>query len=412
MNRLQQLEQAVLEKGREWTRRRLQERLQNEADAVAVVDPQSGLPLRDVRRRPMRLRTVAGEVQIEVACGRSPRGGAWVHPVRQAWGLEKHEQVSPELQARLAFTATVAGSYDLAARTATRWGSPVSDDLIHALVQRRGEQVAHLSKPMPPPPTQPFSLVIMMDGWMARERGPHWGRSHNRVWPDRVGWHEIKSSVVYRLEQRAENESGRGLLIEKYVVATPPDTPPVDFGAAVHAEALRRGLASAQHVYLVMDGAVWIWALAEERFAGATKILDFHHAREHLQSVAAALHGEGTEAARLWVEPLLQNLRHGAEKRVIGRLEELLSAPALPDPDRQATVVREVEYFRTHAEHVHYARWAKGGAPIGSGAVESLGAQLQRRLRSCGQFWKRPGLTHLLALCITFKNCDDPLMWN
>jgi hypothetical protein len=44
--------------------------------------------------------------------------------------------------------------------------------------------------------------------------------------------------------------------------------------------------------------------------------------------------------------------------------------------------------------------------------VESLGAQLQRRLRSCGQFWRRQGLTNLLALCVIFKNRDDPLLWN
>jgi hypothetical protein len=54
----------------------------------------------------------------------------------------------------------------------------------------------------------------------------------------------------------------------------------------------------------------------------------------------------------------------------------------------------------------------KAGAPLGSGAVESLGKQLQRRLRGCGQFWSRPGLTHLLRLSVLVKNRDDPLLWN
>jgi hypothetical protein len=39
----------------------------------------------------------------------------------------------------------------------------------------------------------------------------------------------------------------------------------------------------AKYVYLVMDGAIWLWDLAEDRFAQALKTLDFHHARDHLQ---------------------------------------------------------------------------------------------------------------------------------
>jgi hypothetical protein len=54
--------------------------------------------------------------------------------------------------------------------------------------------------------------------------------------------------VIYRLEQRAQSAGGRGLLVEKYAVATPTQTTPVDFGAAVQAEALRRGLGRAKVV--------------------------------------------------------------------------------------------------------------------------------------------------------------------
>jgi hypothetical protein len=54
----------------------------------------------------------------------------------------------------------------------------------------------------------------------------------------------------------------------------------------------------------------------------------------------------------------------------------------------------------------------QAGAPRGRGAVESLGNQLQRRLRGCGQSWGRSGLTHLLDLCVLFKNQDESLLWN
>ena len=81
-------------------------------------------------------------------------------------------------------------------------------------------------------------------------------------------------------------------------------------------------------------------------------------------------------------------------------------------PAQQAELEREVRYFQSHRDHLHYQAMEEAGAPRGSGAAESLGKQFQQRLRGCGQTWSRPGLTHLLRLCVLFKNRDDPLLWN
>jgi len=209
--------------------------------------------------------------------------------------------------------------------------------------------------------------------------------------------------VIYRLEHRVENDKGRGLLLEKDAVATPPETSPLDFGAAARAEFWRRGMGRAEVVRLVMDGAVWLRALAEDRFQGAGKDLDCHHAREHLQGVAEALHGDGTEAVRAWLKATLRPLRHGQEARVVKKLEDLLN-PATPRPAHdQEAIAREVRYFNDHGDPLHYRGMEQAGAPMGSGAVESLGKPFQRRLRGCGPFWTRPGLTHLLRLCALVK---------
>jgi hypothetical protein len=297
---------------------------------------------------------------------------------------------------------------------ATTWGTPVSDGCLHHSVQKLGQQAQELvmPTPVPAPSEPPFSLVLMMDGWLTRERGPDWGTSPRKKNPERVEWREIKSAVIYRLEQRAENASGRGLLLEKYVVATPPETSPLDFGQAVRAEAMRRGLARAQTVYLVMDGAVWLWDLAEDRFKTAVKTLDFHHAREHLNAIAEALYGTGTQQAKDWLAQHLESLRHGKEARVVNRLEDLLKSHAKRPKEPREIIAREVKYFREHREHLHYQDRENEGAPLGSGAVESLGKQLQRRLRGCGQFWERPGLTNLLKLSVLVKNKDLHLLWN
>jgi hypothetical protein len=227
-----------------------------------------------------------------------------------------------------------------------------------------------------------------------------------------VKWHEVKSAVIYRLEQQVKKASGRGWLLEKDIVAWPPETAPVDFGAAVQAEARRRGLGRARYVYLVMDGAVWLWDLAADRFANAIKTLDSHQASQHLWAVGHALYGEGTASAKQWVQKLLQGLRHGQESRVVRRLEERLESPAPRPAEVQKVVAGEVNCIRNHRDHLHYQAVAKAGAPIGSGAVESLGVQLQERFRGGGQFWRRPGISHLLYLATLVRNQDDCHLWN
>jgi len=415
MNGLRQLEQQVLAEGREWARRQMEHRLQAHSDELLAVCPKTGQGLKDVRWRDLQLTTISGMVKVRVRHGYSQALGQWVCPARVAWGLQAYQRLSPELESRLAYTASETTSYESAAKMAARWGCPVSDGCIHQHLQSLGQAAAELELPQPEKRVgEPeFSLVIMLDGWLARERGPDWGAGPQKKDPQRILWHEIKSAVIYRLERRAANQSGRGMLVEKFVVATPPETAPVDFGAAVQAEARRRGLGRAKHVYLVMDGALWLWELAEDRFAQAVKTLDFHHARDHLWVLAHTLHGEDTPEARAWVQPLLCSLRKGREALVVRTLEELLNKN---QPARtlqsQEIVEREVKFFVKHRDHLHYQAMKKTGAPRGSGAIESLGKQLQRRLRGCGQIWVRPGFTHLLRVVVLVKNQDEDLLWN
>jgi hypothetical protein len=138
MNPLLELETSVLDEGREWTRQQLQVRLQRAAAAVPVVCPHRGQPLRAVRTVTLPLQTPVGEIELQVPYGRSPLTRQWHHPVRQAWQLAPHQRTSPELTRRLTQTAPWINSYEKAARVATPWGCPISDDLVRDLVQRGG----------------------------------------------------------------------------------------------------------------------------------------------------------------------------------------------------------------------------------------------------------------------------------
>jgi len=414
MNPLLDLEVAALAAGQEWTRQRLEHRAQKEIDQWGTFCPLTGAGLTRRKRQRMKLMTCAGTIVLQTWRGYSTALQRWVNPTRVRWGLKPKQQISPELQSRLGHTATVAGSYEKAALTAARWGTPISDNTVHAVVQQLGEQARQLvlADPLVPATEPEFSLVVMMDGWLARQRGPDWGASPRRKSADRVNWKEVKSAVIYRLEQSVQKTSGRGMLIEKYVVACPPDTAPVDFGAAVQAEARRRGLGRARKVYVVMDGAVWLWNVAQDRFSQAILLLDFHHASQHLWAMAHLLHGEGSSEARAWAEPLLHQLRHGKEAQVVHKLEGLLQADSGLKARLRRRLQTPVEYFQTHREHLHYQRVAKQGAPVGSGSVESLCSQLQNRFKRTGQFWSPPGLRNLLNLEVLLRNKDYNALWN
>jgi hypothetical protein len=208
------------------------------------------------------------------------------------------------------------------------------------------------------------------------------------------------------------------MLIEKKVVAAAPGTDVVDFGAKVQEQAMASGLVRAREVFVVADGAVWIWNLIEDRFEQATKTLDFYHGSEHLWALAHHLHPGVPEKARAWVEPLLESLRHEPGHRVVETLEALLADPsaqesaAATEANADPILEREVGYFAFHRDHLDYAKVSSRGAPIGSGSMESACSQFQGRLKRRGQFWSSRGLANMLALDVLAKNNALPHLWN
>jgi hypothetical protein len=396
-------------------------------NAKARFPPLSGQELQKKRRRSITLKTTVGNVTIETVYGRDPATGQWLSPIRVLWELAPHDMVSPVLKEKLCYTATMTNSYEKAASVATKWGTRVDDSAIHRYVQEAGQRAIEqeeerveralsvetraevVAEAKADLPVEKFSLVIMMDGTMLRERGPDWGLKPSKTKANRVEWHELKGAIIYRLADRAETQSGRRIILQKYAVAYRGE--PHEFGRRVYAEALRRGLAQAQWVYVIADGAVWIWKIVEDRFSNAIGGLDFYHAAQHLWAIAHDQFGEGSVPAREWVEPLLHQLKHGDEDRVLKTLEDLLTLCEQCSSEPSETLQREVEYFRSHREHIHYKRLHDRGCPIGSGAMESTCGQLQDRFKRTGQFWTLPGERCLMALELSNRNDSWDEIW-
>jgi hypothetical protein len=424
---LREIEQQIEAQAQEWHRQQLQKRLQQAADEQGAVCPHTGKLLQEARYETVTLETCAGTVRLRAHYGRHPQTRKWQYPIRLLWGLQPRQRLSPQLQDRVSYTAAETDSYERAAKMATKWGTPIAASTIHKHAQRMGREAALQTKEreeqlmaaatqaqaVAPLPNglELFCLVVMMDGFMARERGTDWALKPPEAKGARVAWHEVKAATIYRVDQVAQKASGRRQILQKFWVLAPTQTPPQEFGRAVHAEAIRRGMGKAQFIFVLADGAVWIWNIIEDRFISCLKGLDFYHASTHLWAVAHELFPEEAKA-KAWVQPLLHQLKHGQEADVLDSLQALPTQRQTANLPPSELLQREIAYFQTHREHLHYQELAAKGSPIGTGAMESTCGQLQTRVKRTGQFWKPLGLANMLALKAALQNDDWSALWS
>ena len=373
--------------------------------------PLSGRKAHHRRKKSLSLCTVVGVVKLKVWQGQDPTNQRWGCPIRQKWGLKPHQQMSPALEERLAFTATLAGSYEAAAQIAGKWGYPADDSVIHALVQRVGRKAEgqvqeRLKKPAPEesPGRRASELALLMaDGWFARFRGAGWGKPKSSQ--ERVEWHEIKNGVFYLQEQAGRAGSGRGMVVDKIVVRTRGD--PTELGRRLHWEAVAGGLARAKETLVLGDGIPWIWKLKANRWPKARELLDFWHGGQHLWSLGKACHGGEESQARPWVEKRLHQLRHGQESKVLKEIKGLKGWRG----EVGKVVRQEKNYFAGHAQRMNYKEIADRDWPIGSGPVESSCRQDQCRFKRPGQSWTAAGFDNLSALDQARRNNHWEELW-
>ena len=174
------------------------------------------------------------------------------------------------------------------------------------------------------------------------------------------------------------------------------------FGNRIYAEAVGRGIARAQKVIVLGDGAKWIWGIADEHFPGATQIVDLYHAREHLAKVAKLVHGSTSKKCREWFSARRQELDAGDVKTITAALSRLR-------PKEKAVrkeIKTEMEYFQRNAQRMRYAEFRNQGLFVGSGVVEAgCKTIIGQRLKLSGMHWTVKGANAIIALrCCQMSN--------
>jgi len=174
-----------------------------------------------------------------------------------------------------------------------------------------------------------------------------------------------------------------------------------EFGWRIYAEALRRGLWSAQRVVVLGDGARWIRGLAETHFPGATQIVDLYHAREHVSDLCKLLFaGDERQTVRY-------RLRWWALLDA-GKIEKLVDQAIRRLPDE--LIVRkkaelEIEYLKRNKERMRYAKFRGLSLFVGSGVVEAgCKSLIGQRLKQSGMEWSVRGANSIISLRCIMKS--------
>jgi len=150
----------------------------------------------------------------------------------------------------------------------------------------------------------------------------------------------------------------------------------------------RLGVSLTSELTVLADGAKWIWSEVAKNLPGATGVLDFYHASEHLHAAGVALHGEGA-AATAWHEGRRRTLLKSGAAGVLAEL----SADGEDVSDLAG-------YLGPHVAHTAYRQRLAEGRSIGSGMVEgACKTAIGLRLKQTGARWRVKRLERMAALC-------------
>lgn len=155
------------------------------------------------------------------------------------------------------------------------------------------------------------------------------------------------------------------------------------FGQLVWATGCRVLADFVPELIFVCDGAVWIWNLVKQYYPRAVQIVDWYHATEHLEKIAAIVFSQAEER-KAWLADVKEALWNGQVQEVIRSCQNLAAG--------QPKVSSEIAYFVNNEARMNYARFRAAGYAIGSGTIESACKQIVlQRLRKSGAQWTIDG---------------------
>jgi len=339
--------------------------------------------------------------------GKRGQGGSGDYPVLRQLGIvgratpallaEVNRQVADgpsevEAQERLAGRGIV-----LDTKTIRRY---VRDFAGIALWQRQ-QMTLNLAqvKPLASLPLAGKRVVLATDGGRLRSRVNKGGR--RRAQTNRHGfqadWREPKVLVIYTIDARGRKERQGELVYD----GTLRDAD--ECFALAAAQLKRLGIAHAQSLTILGDGAPWIWNRVPElitrlglKNVPVVEIIDWAHAVGKLAAAAKVGLQKGFKG---WLKCVRKLLKKGQVDKIIEILRSLDDGH-----DPEGAIRKAIAYCDTHRHRMQYTQFEAQRLPTGSGAIESgIRRIVNLRMKSAGIFWKPQNAERVLYLRCQIK---------
>lgn len=358
-----------------------------------------GGKLKYVDKRPIRIVTLVGEVEIERAYYYCKRCGRSFVPLDKELKLEAHRfsdgviELISYVCAHLPFEESCEMLEKLTGiNMSSKEAQIISEEIGEEMNEELEEQAEEAVSQGLEAEERPKRLYVTMDGTMVHEDGD---------------WHEVKVGAIYTTATQENGQGQQEEVVDKVRYVGQFESSE-RFGPHISAGAQIRGQEYAEEVIALGDGAPWIWNLVNTYFPGAIEIIDWYHASEHIWGFGKALYGEDEAATKEWVDGRLTLLRGGSVEELIDDLNELegLSNEIRAERDKL------VRYLRENKDRMRYDEYETKGYHIGSGVVESACKHVvQVRLKRPGMRWSRDGAQRILNLRVYHLNGLSDSFW-
>ena len=416
-HRLDAIEPGMFSETMSMNRRLLQGAVDDLVQRVEQSAPErierAGLPdLIRVRKRPRRLVTVFGELQIG-GPGYAVREKQRIEhaPVDQQLGLPEGEfsylfqNWSGRFFVRNAYGDASASLVDLLR-------VKVSVDSLESMNLRMAADVEAFREQQPAPPAKEEGELLVLSADATGVPMAHRGGQMQMAY---VGAAYTVDRFVRTAQDvldevlRKQSQKGRPRPQFKrlYADMTRPATDVSDvaldgrvgvFSWLAHEHQTRAASGSQPRpVICLMDGEHKLWERKDQLLGeDVVEILDFWHFLERLRAVSKLL-CDTDAAAEVFVKERLTRVLNGELGRVIGGLRQMLSKRNLSKKS-QATIQSAITYFENNRSRMRYGDYLREGYPIASGIIEgSCRLVVEDRLDRTGMRWSLDGALAMLA---------------
>jgi hypothetical protein len=388
---------------------------------VQRVRQDAAIALRSPQPRNLKMRLLCGLVLWVTTAYCAPRRTKDTAPSEQlvgsypelaAFGFGKGS--SPALQYKVARIVALSPSINVARKELRREGVVLDKKTVRRIAEQLGLQLLELRRRELfawregwLPAGNDFAgrrVAVQIDGGRVRLRE---NRKRKKKSKKKKGtrqkfdtpWREPKALIIFEF-----NEQGKMVKKERQPLIDGTLLGPDHLAELVAFHLHRLGVAQAELVVFVSDGARWIWDRLEwiERRVGldsskTVHVLDFCHAAHHVSLALAAL-GLSGSARRKVYDQLRKLLKNSRYDEVVWELKNRAKRKRLK---AKHEVWTEIRYLEKHGSegHLRYATFRRRGIPCGSGAIEStIRRVINQRLKSNAMYWLEENAEGMFAI--------------